>query len=375
MRDVFYATLCVTHRCNLDCTYCYQNHDNNSEMSFDTGKEVVNKILKDHTKGFTSIEISFIGGEPLIRFDLIKQIYEYVNGHKGNQQVTFSASTNGTLLNDEMKKWFSLHKDNFILGLSIDGEPNSQNHNRSNSFNKIDIPFFVNNWPHQGVKLTISDYSISFLADNIKFLYSMGFENIEGVNLAEDTVDWSSDYYLYALAKQLKILSDYYVEHPEVKLDQTFAKDLVLCVLKKKKRKYCGSGENVSFYDYNGEEYPCPFFTPLSFSKDDLKEIMKIDFSNADLFIDNDCFSQCLIYPICNTCAGANYKQNQDISCRDKSRCNLMKLTALYIANMHAERIINHRELYKDETHLFYLIEAIKKIRSAYLDEFQKFMM
>lgn len=40
-----------------------------------------------------------------------------------------------------MKEWFREHKDTFVLGLSLDGLPETHNHNRSNSYDKIDIDF------------------------------------------------------------------------------------------------------------------------------------------------------------------------------------------------------------------------------------------
>ena len=98
---------------------------------------------------------------------LIKKVYDYTLAKYSNESFIFYATTNGALLNDEMKSWFSAHKDTFVLGLSLDGTPDTHNYNRSNSYDKIDIDFFKNTWPIQGVKMTISEYTLKDLADNV----------------------------------------------------------------------------------------------------------------------------------------------------------------------------------------------------------------
>ena len=42
----FSPTLCVTHSCNLDCIYCYQNHDGQHRMSFDTAMTRVLPVIR-----------------------------------------------------------------------------------------------------------------------------------------------------------------------------------------------------------------------------------------------------------------------------------------------------------------------------------------
>lgn len=56
-------------------------------------------------------------------------------------------STNGTLLNEELKAWFSAHNKIITLALSYDGLATIQNYNRSNSSSHIDLSYFLKNWP------------------------------------------------------------------------------------------------------------------------------------------------------------------------------------------------------------------------------------
>src|SRR5699024_10747985 len=69
----FSPTLCVTHSCNLSCVYCYQQNRSNKHMTFEIAKQCVDDIFKNIPEGTKRIEISFIGGEPLLEMDLLKQ--------------------------------------------------------------------------------------------------------------------------------------------------------------------------------------------------------------------------------------------------------------------------------------------------------------
>lgn len=367
----FSPSLCLTHNCNLHCVYCYQEHDANSRMSFGTACDCIDKIFDNIPVGMKDIEIGFIGGEPLLEFELIKDIVEYTCSKKRGAKFIFYATTNGTVLTTTMKEWFRAHRDIFVLALSLDGNRVSHNHNRSDSFDKIDFQFFLENYPEQSVKMTLSEFSIRHLADNVKFIHNLGFKYIGGVNLAEGDFDWSDEEYIKILTPQLKELVDFYVLHDDYPLNQMFDKKIDLCEsTKKERRKWCGIGDGAIFFDVDGKIYPCPFVTPMTFSHEEISQMKKTDFMNPDNFIDEKCFNDCYIYPICSTCAAANYLNTKKFSKRDKSRCEIQKLIALFLADLQARRIIKNPDKYSPEVK-FYTIEAIKKIRELYWAQFQ----
>ena len=148
----FHPSLCITHRCNLSCVYCYQHHDNQQRMTFGTAKKCVDWIFRNIPDyAADGVELGFIGGEPLMEFDLLRQIFSYTSGTYGGIEHIFYATTNGTSLTDEMKEWFSAHRKRFVLGLSLDGAKETHDANRSGSFDSIDFDFFLKNWPEQDV--------------------------------------------------------------------------------------------------------------------------------------------------------------------------------------------------------------------------------
>jgi sulfatase maturation enzyme AslB (radical SAM superfamily) len=257
--------------------------------------------------------------------------------------------------------------------LSIDCEKETHDHNRSNSFDKIDIDFFLRNWPEQGIKMTLSEYSLGRLARDIKYLHSLGFKEIGGVNLAEGDFDWDKDEYLRLIIPQFAELVELYVENDNLAPNMMFDKNLDRCEAKNKSlTKWCGIGTGTPFFDVDGKRYPCSFITPMTFPQRELDDILKTDFANDENFVDDECFNNCYIYPICPCCSGANYMLNKTFKLRNKSKCRIQKLLALFIADMQAKRIQKNPKRY-DDTTLYYTIEAIKKIRELYLDEFKRF--
>ena len=361
-QTLLYPTLCVTHKCNLNCVYCYQKHKSNAFMSFETAKECID-TLYNNFENKQVFELSFIGGEPLLNFEVIKKVYEYVQEKGYPPPDHFFITTNGTLLTDEMKEWFTKHKDNFILGLSLDGTPEVHNKNRSNSFDSIDIPFFLKNYPNQAVKMTLSEESLSHLAESTIYIHSLGFK-IDGMNLAEGDFKWENKKDI--LKREFSKLVDHYSENPNIQLDGLFKKALFVCEGKKDiERGWCGTGTTTPFFDVDGKTYPCSFMTPMTFSKKELKKINEADFSLKETHIDNYCLKNCYLYPVCPTCAGANFLATGSFNTRDKgNKCELLKLTALFSAIIQAKRIIKGKVEKNAET--YHTINAIKKIYEMY---------
>ncbi|PGS25319.1 radical SAM protein, partial [Bacillus thuringiensis] len=106
----------VTESCNLRCKYCLYSgeYDNNRthnyfKMQTGTAKEAVFKYLASVTKikqnkPFTIPMIGFYGGEPLLNYELIKDIVSYAK-EVYNGKIYFNITTNATLLNEKKIKF------------------------------------------------------------------------------------------------------------------------------------------------------------------------------------------------------------------------------------------------------------------------------
>lgn len=110
--DKVLLVLWPTGNCNLNCQYCYAKKGQQlGNMTFEIAKKTLD-YFKDK-----SIKVQFAGGEPLLRFELIKQIYEYVQVKQ--YTVSFQIQTNGTLIDEEIAKTLKAMK--FAVGVSLDG--------------------------------------------------------------------------------------------------------------------------------------------------------------------------------------------------------------------------------------------------------------
>lgn len=115
--------LILTNKCNLKCIYCYADggsyHQKLDEMNFDT----VQKTIQFFYSKYKYIhQISFFGGEPLIKIDLIEQSCDYINSYCKNNKIPFpiySMVTNATLMDDKAIEVISRYK--IHINVSLDG--------------------------------------------------------------------------------------------------------------------------------------------------------------------------------------------------------------------------------------------------------------
>lgn len=123
MHEVNMYVISITEQCNLRCTYCcysgsYSNNRTHSTKSMTT--EDIDSIFTfiEEISPNRDIRIAFYGGEPLLNYTIVK--YAICEGYKlWKGKVTFSISTNGTLLTNEVIDW--LVSNNVEIALSVDG--------------------------------------------------------------------------------------------------------------------------------------------------------------------------------------------------------------------------------------------------------------
>jgi uncharacterized protein len=96
--------LMITYQCNLDCVYCYEKGKrSNRSMDIEVAKKIIEQAFIENESICEEIEFDFMGGEPLLEFEKIKKIAEWMWNRNWSKPYILYATTNGTLLNDEMK--------------------------------------------------------------------------------------------------------------------------------------------------------------------------------------------------------------------------------------------------------------------------------
>jgi sulfatase maturation enzyme AslB (radical SAM superfamily) len=88
-------------------------------MSKDLVFNIIENVLQNSD---AAVEFDFHGGEPFLKFDVMREAAEYFwEKYNPENRYVFFATTNGTLLTEDSKKWLSEHKEHFWCGISYDG--------------------------------------------------------------------------------------------------------------------------------------------------------------------------------------------------------------------------------------------------------------
>ena len=114
----------VAHTCNLNCAYCFASqgkyHGDRAVMSFEVGKQALDFLIA-HSGTRTNLEVDFFGGEPLMNFDVVKQLVAYARSREEetHKRFRFTLTTNGMLIDDDVIDFANREMHNVVL--SLDG--------------------------------------------------------------------------------------------------------------------------------------------------------------------------------------------------------------------------------------------------------------
>lgn len=353
-----HVLLTLTHACNLSCVYCYERYKSHKSMPLSTAISEVERHLND-SEGFDEIEFEFSGGEPFLEFETIRNVCEKTWRKCQKLPYIFFATTNGTLVHGEIKEWVKAHRDRIALALSIDGTKAMQDRNRSYSFDRIDLDFFLKTWPYQPVKMTVSNYTLPYLAEGVQFLHSLGAK-IQN-NLAYG-VDWRDSKNIYLLSREMNKLISFYLENSNIEPCSLFSMELKrVAVQANDIKKWCGVGSEMVAIDIDGSEYPCHMFQPVSMWR---KYTDIAGYSFDPVTLKDDMCDGCILFPICPTCYGINFMENDNPATRNKTLCTLTKVRALACSKLQALLLQKMSEACVDENEAF---ERILTIRATEL--------
>ena len=114
----------VAHTCNLNCSYCFASqgkyHGERALMSFEVGKQALD-FLMDNSGTRHNLEVDFFGGEPLMNWDVVKQLVAYARSveKERGKNFRFTLTTNGVLIDDDVIEFANKEMSNVVL--SLDG--------------------------------------------------------------------------------------------------------------------------------------------------------------------------------------------------------------------------------------------------------------
>ncbi len=277
-RKTVVKALClhIAHDCNLACQYCFaeegEYHGRRALMSFETGKKALDFLIAN-SGNRQNLEVDFFGGEPLMNWEVVKQLVEYGRSQEEehHKKFRFTLTTNGVLLNDEIMEFCNKEMSNVVL--SLDGRKAVNDRMRpfrkgAGSYDLI-VPKFQKfaesrNQTNYYVRGTFTRNNLDFSEDVLHFA-DLGFKQMS----IEPVVSDPEEPYAIRTEDLPQILSEYdklAVEYINRKKEGRgfnffhFMIDLQQGPCVAKRLSGCGSGTEYLAVTPWGELYPCHQF-------------------------------------------------------------------------------------------------------------------
>ena len=300
-------------------------------MTFDTATSILKKefcsIERDKT--VKHIIIDLLGGEPLLNFELISLLTEWIYNNPPRTTFELNVRTNGTLLSERIKNWFLENKNKINLGLSLDGLGKMQKEGRTDF--PIDIDFFIKNWPHRRINIVVFNDTAQYLADAVSGLRKKGA--LFSVDIACG-INWTKSA-ASDLLQQLLQLIPLYVSDPEEARESGLFKYRMRNVFPREKLTetfFCGDMTNIVAYSPDGKDYCCHMFTPIVIGKDLAEKFRHFTLNKKTLPIEERC-AACPWVRDCKICFAMNAKIHGSVYKSASPQTTCLAVNALGIAS------------------------------------------
>lgn len=266
----------VAHDCNLKCKYCFAAQGNfkgeRSLMSLETGKKAL-EFLAKNSGNRKNLEVDFFGGEPLMNFEVVKELVHYGREIEKvyNKNFRFTITTNGVLLSDDKIDFINEHMDNVVL--SLDGRKEINDYirptlNDKGSFDLI-VPKFKKLIDSRGdkdyyIRGTFTKFNKDFRKDLIEY-YNLGFKKVSIEPVVTDPKEpyALTEEDLEEILKEYEEFSKDYIDIRKNDDDFLFFHYMIdlsqgPCVVKR--LVGCGAGSEYIAITPEGDIYPCHQF-------------------------------------------------------------------------------------------------------------------
>ncbi len=277
-RNTVLKAMClhVAHTCNLNCEYCFASqgkyHGERALMSFEVGKRALDFLIENSGTRH-NLEVDFFGGEPLMNWDVVKQLVAYAREQEKihNKNFRFTLTTNGMLIDDDVIEFSNKEMSNVVL--SLDGRKEVHDRLRKDYTGKgsydIILPKFKQFVERRGNKSyymrgTFTHANTDFTND-IFHMADMGFTELsmEPVVCAPNDASALTSEDLPVLFEQYEILAKEMIKCKREGRPFTFYHYMLdlkhgPCIYKR--ISGCGSGTEYVAVTPAGDIYPCHQF-------------------------------------------------------------------------------------------------------------------
>lgn len=277
-RSTVVKALClhVAHTCNLNCEYCFASqgkyHGDRALMSFEVGKQALD-FLVANSGTRRNLEVDFFGGEPLMNWDVVKQLVAYARSIEKEKQKNFrfTLTTNGVLVDDEVIDFANREMHNVVM--SLDGRKEVHDRLRKNYAGQGSYDLIVPKFQEFARRRGDKDYYVrgTYTHNNVDFtndifhMADLGFTELsmEPVVCAPGEPYALTKEDMPKLMEQYEILAKEMIRRREAGKPFTFYHYMIdlthgPCIYKR--ISGCGSGTEYMAVTPWGDLYPCHQF-------------------------------------------------------------------------------------------------------------------
>ncbi|MCM1534177.1 MAG: thioether cross-link-forming SCIFF peptide maturase [Corallococcus sp.] len=337
----------VSHTCNLNCSYCFASqgkyHGERAVMSFKVGKQALD-FLVANSGTRKNLEVDFFGGEPLMNWQVVKDLVAYARGieKQHDKNFRFTLTTNGVLIDDDVIDFCNKEMSNVVL--SLDGRKEIHDRLRvdyagNGSWEKI-VPKFQKLVKARGGKNyymrgTFTHANPDFLKD-ITAMLELGFTELsmEPVVCGETDEARLTKEDIKTVCEQYEQLAKLMIQRKKEGRPFTFYHymiDLIGGPCVYKRVSGCGSGTEYMAVTPWGDLYPChQFVGEEKFKLGDIyngvtNDGLREEFRKCNVYAKKEC-ENCWAKLYCSgACAANAYHASGDINGVYPDGCELFK--------------------------------------------------
>lgn len=248
------ATLNLTRRCNLSCSYCFNYGKGTGDMSWEIAKKSVDFLISNAINTPEKlIDVSFWGGEPLLMWDLLQEITLYAEkrAKEAGVRVQFGGTTNGTLLTPDKFDFLDEHKIFFLV--SFDGTEKTHNMFRAGyRLTRENLIHALKRWPFYRVRISLIPEAVDRFFYDVSEIVNLGCNYIIFSPVYEH--DWTDEKWNIFLEQGKKVVD-------EILRNRNVIIEHFRSYTGRDRSRYpCGAGGSYVGVDYDGAIYPCHRF-------------------------------------------------------------------------------------------------------------------
>ncbi|MBQ7499548.1 MAG: thioether cross-link-forming SCIFF peptide maturase [Clostridia bacterium] len=356
----------IAHTCNLNCEYCFASQGKyrgeRAVMSFETGKRALDFLI-ENSGGRRNLEVDFFGGEPLMNFDVVKQLVAYARSVEKElgKNFRFTLTTNGLLIDDDVIDFANRECSNVVL--SLDGRKEIHDRYRvdysgKGSWDRI-VPKFQKLVSARGGKNyymrgTFTHANPDFVKD-IKVMLDLGFTELsmEPVVAAEGDPAALTESDIEIVKQQYEELAELMIERrregrPFTFYHYMFDLESGPCIYKR--ISGCGSGTEYMAVTPWGDLYPCHQFVGekkflLGNIYDGVKNFaVQSEFAECNVYTREEC-RNCWARLYCSGgCAANAYHATGSVNGVYKKGCELFRKRMECAVMLAADKALEEEE-------------------------------